>query len=186
VVNLSRKFAGENQRMWDWELAKVPLLTQEMEAVKQQKKGEKLEKQKNIKKQQQQQQQQQNNNNGSVNNNVNKKSAKKNNNNTFRCGNTNKNIQQQKDQKTKEELLKEKVYNENLAKVELEREQSLLMMTDSEKRLLMFDAKSQKQLCQQCQKPITTAPFERLNYKYCTTKCVKEHMIKLEAANNKK
>eukprot|EP01129_Flabellula_baltica_P000732 TRINITY_DN10695_c0_g1_i1.p1 TRINITY_DN10695_c0_g1~~TRINITY_DN10695_c0_g1_i1.p1 ORF type:complete len:614 (-),score=131.56 TRINITY_DN10695_c0_g1_i1:2-1843(-) len=62
-----------------------------------------------------------------------------------------------------------------------DRNNKIRLMSDREKRALAAEQRILKQagqnrLCDNCNQEIMGVPFERLNYKYCSTSCVRSHM----------
>ena len=66
------------------------------------------------------------------------------------------------------------------------RAQSQAQLSDREKRALaaerrMGAVKGTGPVCALCALPITKAPFERLQYKYCSSVCLQQHKCEIDA-----
>jgi hypothetical protein len=164
------------------------MLTQELEANKQQKKQDKI----TAKKANNAQNNAHNSsatNNTTVNTTGKKKKKNQGSNNSNNSSKQSTPSQQPKNNNNnKPKSNPKEISQEELSRIELEREQAMLLMTDSEKRALLFAPKSgnnnasAKEIkCDQCNCAILGTPFCRLEYKYCTTKCVKEHSLALQS-----
>jgi len=86
----------------------------------------------------------------------------------------------------KKEMEQKKKAEEERLKVEKElltvaaaRKTKEANLSDREKRALAAEARSlpQPQQCAFCQQPLPLVPFERYQFKYCTTKCVQAHRV---------
>lgn len=60
-------------------------------------------------------------------------------------------------------------------------------MSEREKRaraaeIRFLQMQNKLELCAFCRVPLTMIPFERLSFRYCSTKCVAEHKKQLEAS----
>lgn len=153
--NIFRKFAAKNPSKWNWTSISVDPLTDEME-IDQQKKE--VEKRKKKKKQQQEKQKQ-------------KKEQEK----------QQKEVEEQKKQQDVEKKEIDRVVTDRLAK--------LSVLSDREVRARAAEVRMQQAQgtlkgCDNCGQPLTMVPFERLDYKYCSTSCVAQHKKTLEG--NKK
>lgn len=132
--NVFRRFAGENLELWNYKIAHIEPLTDELEDIKKSKMAEKRKKKK----------------------------------------------QRQKEKKQLELLEKEKNEAEK-AKQLLEdsliqeRDDKIKNMPLKQKAFQAFEIKMGLK-CDYCGTLITKTPFERLKYRYCTTKCVVAHM----------
>jgi len=146
IRNIFRKYAGANPSQWDWEAAGIPLLTDEMEKDSEKKKLEKKKKKKKVQQEKQKQKK------------VEEKETRE-----------KELLMQQKEQEQKE-----------LQKLEKERKKKMESMTDRERRALAAELRFQQtqggvRVCDFCSTSLTMVPFERLTYKYCSTKCVADH-----------
>jgi len=143
---IMRKFAGRNIDLWDYTLAHIDPLTRADEKKKLEKNREKMKQKKHTQKQ--------------------------------------KKEQEKEEQKEREAAEKQKLAEEEAAKiakvVAKEHDAKMKNMSDREKRALaaekrLMASKGVILKCEQCKNEIAGVPFERLEFKYCTTKCVLEH-----------
>eukprot|EP01117_Protostelium_nocturnum_P010589 TRINITY_DN3806_c0_g1_i3.p1 TRINITY_DN3806_c0_g1~~TRINITY_DN3806_c0_g1_i3.p1 ORF type:complete len:664 (+),score=278.14 TRINITY_DN3806_c0_g1_i3:127-2118(+) len=97
----------------------------------------------------------------------------------------------EKQKKRKEEEKKEKLRkNEEaeLAKINEERENAMKNMSEREKRAMAAEnriamSNGTIKKCNLCDTPLTMVPFVRLDYHYCSMKCLNDHRTKLEATS---
>lgn len=154
-----RRFAGENPDMWDYAHAHVPApLSKEGE---EERKKREVEKRKNKKKQQKEKKKEQR-------------------------------AQELEDRQkaVEEELKRSKQAEEQKAALEAQRERDrrIAGMSEREKRAYAAEMRlagaSAVRKCDNCGADLTMVPFERLTYKYCSTKCVLEHKKALESGGS--
>lgn len=89
-------------------------------------------------------------------------------------------------QKNKEEN-QVKLENEIVSKAQDEKLNKEVQMSEREKRALAAEkriaaAQGNVKLCEFCKKPLPLVPFSRLDFQYCTTKCLIAHKKELELA----
>eukprot|EP01130_Rhizamoeba_saxonica_P010481 TRINITY_DN4292_c0_g1_i1.p1 TRINITY_DN4292_c0_g1~~TRINITY_DN4292_c0_g1_i1.p1 ORF type:complete len:612 (-),score=161.83 TRINITY_DN4292_c0_g1_i1:158-1993(-) len=94
----------------------------------------------------------------------------------------NRKLEQNKSQQEEEE---DKHKQESIEMVSNARKTAIRNISEREKRALAIERKMAIQrnsapTCDYCHNTLEAIPFERLEYKYCSTKCVRSHMDKLE------
>jgi hypothetical protein len=150
IRNFLRKFAAQYPELHDWNSLGISPLSEETELLQKKKNTEKYKRKKQNAKLRQQEQQ---------------KEALK--------------AQEQKrleDERAEKERQLNQIAGSRTAKIS--------NLTEREKRAKAAEArlsamKGTSDSCSYCKKPLTTIPFERLKYKYCTVECVSKHMDEL-------
>jgi multidrug efflux pump subunit AcrA (membrane-fusion protein) len=174
-----RRFAGENPGVWDYTAAKIPPLSKDQEAEKKAKDAEKKKKKKQAAKDRKKAQQQQEQVRSYlflfvfvlVSSNV------------LNFGGSQ--AEQEQRQSAEADRQKALALRQVHAQVAHERDSKLMTMSEREKRALAAERRiaamsGSADICAWCGKQLVTVPFERLNFKYCTTACVVSHKNQLE------